>query len=65
MRAIVVRTLFAVVLSAGIVWGGAAAATADVHGTTATDPSGGGHGNKQCLVTTAWGDSWCPGKPLD
>ncbi|WP_168714137.1 hypothetical protein [Streptomyces sp. A1136] len=64
MRAIVVRTLFAVVLSTGIVWGGAAAATADVHGTTITPP-GGGHDNKHCLVTTAWGDSWCPRKPLD
>ncbi|MFE2147007.1 hypothetical protein ACFXA3_35675 [Streptomyces sp. NPDC059456] len=65
MRAIVARTLFAVALSTGIVWGGAAAATADAHGTTVTNPSGGEHHNKQCLVTTAWGDSWCPRKPLN
>ncbi|MFB8199236.1 hypothetical protein [Kitasatospora purpeofusca] len=26
---------------------------------------GGGHSDRQCTVTTAWGDSWCPRKPLD
>ncbi|MFB8236064.1 hypothetical protein ACFC58_05875 [Kitasatospora purpeofusca] len=26
---------------------------------------GGGHSDRQCSVTTAWGDSWCPRKPLD
>ncbi|MEK2488998.1 hypothetical protein WN990_05495 [Kitasatospora purpeofusca] len=24
-----------------------------------------GHSDRQCTVTTAWGDSWCPRKPLD
>ncbi|WP_327073012.1 hypothetical protein OG196_11640 [Kitasatospora purpeofusca] len=27
--------------------------------------NGGGHSDRQCTVTTAWGDSWCPRKPLD
>jgi hypothetical protein len=28
--------------------------------------SGNGHGNgRNCTVTTAWGNSLCPGKPLD
>ncbi|MFJ4669095.1 hypothetical protein [Kitasatospora purpeofusca] len=26
---------------------------------------GGGRSDRQCTVTTAWGDSWCPRKPLD
>ncbi|MFG2985437.1 hypothetical protein ACGFYQ_29970 [Streptomyces sp. NPDC048258] len=68
MRAIVMRTLFAVVLSTGMLWGGAAAASASApgHGTTITlPPDGAGHGDKQCTVTTAWGDAWCPRKPLD
>lgn len=64
MYAIVVRTLSAVVLGIGMLWGGAATASAAVHGTTITPPQGGGHDNKQCIVTTAWGDAWCPGKPL-
>ncbi|MFJ8429841.1 hypothetical protein ACIQ9P_00925 [Kitasatospora sp. NPDC094019] len=25
----------------------------------------GGRSDWQCSVTTAWGDSWCPRKPLD
>ncbi|MFF1560710.1 hypothetical protein [Streptomyces sp. NPDC058279] len=65
MRAILLRTLFAVVLSTGMLGGAAAAASASGHGTTTTPPWAGVHDDKPCIVTTAWGDAWCPGKPLD
>ncbi|MFJ4090590.1 hypothetical protein ACIPYS_03315 [Kitasatospora sp. NPDC089913] len=29
------------------------------------DGHGGADSGRQCSVTTAWGDSWCPRKPLD
>ncbi|MFD4909955.1 hypothetical protein [Kitasatospora purpeofusca] len=37
----------------------------DLDGRGDRDGNGGGHSDRQCTVTTAWGDSWCPRKPLD
>lgn len=34
-------------------------------GATASDLDlGYGRGGHNCVTTTAWGDAWCPGKPL-
>ncbi|MFD7413626.1 hypothetical protein [Kitasatospora purpeofusca] len=37
----------------------------DLDGRGGNGGNGGGHSDRQCTVTTAWGDSWCPRKPLD
>lgn len=69
MRGIVTRAVVAVALGAAAWLGGVAPAGASVFdgttfdGTTLTD-GGGGQGGHNCVQTTAWGDAWCPGKPL-
>lgn len=64
MRGIVTRTLAVVALGAAAWLGGVAPASASVFdGATLTEP-GGVHDGHHCVQTTAWGDAWCPGKPL-
>ncbi|MEU1287617.1 hypothetical protein [Kitasatospora sp. NPDC005856] len=63
MRGIVTRAVVAVALGAAAWLGGMAPAGASVFdGATLTD-GGSGQGHS-CVQTTAWGDAWCPGKPL-
>lgn len=67
MRLVAVRALVALVLGTGLGWSAAAAygdGGAPDHASVAA-ASGEGRPGKHCVVTTAWGDAWCPGKPLD
>ncbi|WP_316529038.1 hypothetical protein [Kitasatospora brasiliensis] len=60
------RTLVAVVLGAAAWVGGVAPAGAAVFGGGEPQPDfgTGGNGGHSCVSTTAWGDNYCPGKPL-
>ena len=67
MRLVAVRALVALVLGTGIGWYGSAAYGdgGAPDGASAVSASGGGQGGEQCAVTTAWGEGWCPRKPLN
>ncbi|MFJ9443943.1 hypothetical protein ACIRRH_19010 [Kitasatospora sp. NPDC101235] len=58
------RTLAAVALGAAAWLGGVAPAGASVFDGATVTNSGNGGGGHSCVQTTAWGDAWCPGKPL-
>ncbi|MFJ6622245.1 hypothetical protein ACIQOW_32280 [Kitasatospora sp. NPDC091335] len=64
MRGIVTRTLVAVALGAAAWLGGVAPAGASVFHGAPPAGSVGGQGGHKCIETTAWGDAWCPGRPL-
>ncbi|MFG2909349.1 hypothetical protein ACGF13_30315 [Kitasatospora sp. NPDC048286] len=68
MRGIVTRTLAAVALGAAAWLGGVSPAGASVFDDATPTGSGAGasygQGGHSCVATTAWGDAWCPGKPL-
>ncbi|MFI2611579.1 hypothetical protein [Kitasatospora sp. NPDC018619] len=64
MRGIVTRALAAVALGVTAWLGGVAPAGASVFDdATLTDPND-GRGGHNCVQTTAWGDAWCPSRPL-
>ncbi|MET8544650.1 hypothetical protein ABZW03_29005 [Kitasatospora sp. NPDC004799] len=58
------RTLAAVALGVAAWLGGAVPAGASVFDGAAPADSSIASGGHNCIQTTAWGDAWCPGKPL-